>query len=122
MIESVHVEGFDALLCEVEKYSGRAVFILFSGSTSDQGVSWCPDCVAAEPVIQEYMKTVTYDLVFIHCGVGDRSFWKDQANVFRTSAKLKLKSVPTLMKWGTQMRLEEEQCLSTDLLAELFEE
>ena len=29
------------------------------------------------------------------------SSWKDKHNIFRTHEKLKLKSVPTLLKWGT---------------------
>ena len=33
--------------------------------------------------------------------------WKDKANIFRTHDKLKLKSVPTLLKWGTVSHLED---------------
>jgi len=122
MVDSIHVEGFDAFMTEVAKHDGKTVFVLFSGSSENGGESWCSDCVTADPVIENYLKFVDYDLVFIHCGVGGRDFWKDKKNIFRTNSTLKLKSVPTLLKWGTPMRLEEDQCASVDLLEELFEE
>merc|ERR1712227_13456 len=115
MFESVHVEGFDAFMFEVGKHAGKPVFVLFSGSKDKDGVSWCPDCVTADPVIEEHIKIVEYDFVFIHCGVGERAYWKDQSNIFRTHQKLRLKSVPTLIKWGTSMRLEEMQCANTQM-------
>ena len=46
-------------------------------------MSWCPDCVTAEPVVAAALDGVDDDLVLIHCAVGQRTFWKDQANVFR---------------------------------------
>ena len=60
------------------------MFVLFSGSVdAASGVSWCPDCVTADPVVAAALKEVDDDLVFVHCSVGQRAFWKDQSNVFR---------------------------------------
>ena len=60
------------------------MFVLFCGSLdAASGVSWCPDCVTAEPVVAAALDGVDDDLVLIHCAVGQRTFWKDQANVFR---------------------------------------
>ena len=60
------------------------LFVLFSGSIdSASGKSWCPDCVTADPVVAEALKDLDDDLVLVHCAVGQRSFWKDQNNVFR---------------------------------------
>ena len=65
------------------------VFVLFSGSVdATSGVSWCPDCVAADPVIAAALKQVEDDVVFVHCAVGQRGFWKDQSNVFRCDVAL----------------------------------
>ena len=33
-----------------------------------------------------------------------------------------LKSVPTLLKWETQQRLEEAQCADSDLVSMIFKE
>ena len=60
---------------------------------------------------------------FLYVGVGDRTFWKDQSNIFRTSPLTKLKSVPTLFKWGSpENRLEEEKCAKPDFVSMLLEE
>ncbi|ROT84198.1 hypothetical protein C7M84_022620 [Penaeus vannamei] len=62
-----------------------------------------PDCVTAEPVVKGAVdKAAPEDAVFIYVGVGGRDFWKDPNCVFRTDARTKLKSVPTLMKYGTR--------------------
>jgi len=118
MIERIKVEGYHAFMSEIDRLKPRVVYALFSGSKDANGKSWCPDCVTAEPVVYGALEDAPSDAVFIYCGVGERNFWKDQQNVFRTA--LKLKSVPTLMKWGSPVKLEEEQCASKDLVEELF--
>jgi len=112
-VKELHVEGYDALVkligenpvCKTDR-----LFVLFSGSIDPaSGKSWCPDCVTADPVVAEALKGVDEDLVLIHCAVGQRAFWKDQNNVFRTDPKLRLKGVPTLLNWHEpEKRLVEE--------------
>jgi len=121
-VEKIAVEGCDAFFTEVEKHNGKTVYVMFSGSKTSDGKSWCPDCVTAEPVVNAQLDQVTSDIVYIYCGVGERAFWKDKTNVFRTNPKLKLTSVPTLIKWKTPMRLTEAECASKDLVADIFEE
>ncbi|CAI9551749.1 unnamed protein product [Staurois parvus] len=52
----VKVHGYEEYCREVEKYRGRTVFALFCGDKNEDGVSWCPDCVKAEPLIRGEMK------------------------------------------------------------------
>lgn len=94
----------------------------FSNSLS--GKSWCPDCVVAQPIVESTMeKESKTPINFLYVGVGDRTFWKDQSNIFRTSPLTKLKSVPTLFKWGSpENRLEEEKCAKPDFVSMLLEE
>ena len=120
MVIEVHVEGLDNYKKAADEHKGKVIFVLFSGSTDSEGNNWCPDCVAADPVIQKCLSSAPDDAVFIHCGVGDRTFWKDQTNSFRTDPELKLKSVPTLIVLGKSQRLEEEQCAKEDLVKMLF--
>ena len=124
MVQKVEVEGFDAFVEQVEKHkaSGKPIFVLFSGSKDANGKSWCPDCVVAEPVVKAALEKAPEDAAFIYVGVGGRDFWKDRSNVFRTDARTKLNSVPTLMKFGGPQRLEEEQCAKADMVEMLFEE
>ena len=92
--------------------------ILFSGK------SWCPDCVTAEPVIESTLqKEAKEPTNYLYVGVGGRDFWKDPNCIFRTDPMTKLKSVPTLFKWGNpQNRLEEEKCAKPDFVAMLFDD
>lgn len=120
MAKEVHVEGYEALQKQVDVHKGHPIFVLFSGSVGPDGQSWCPDCVIADPVIKESLHAAPKDAVVIHCGVGDRPFWKDQKNVFRT--KLRINCVPTLIKWGEQKRLEDADCAKKDLVVMLFED
>jgi hypothetical protein len=60
---------------------------------------------------------------YLYVGVGDRTFWKDPNCIFRADPSTKLKSVPTLFKWGaSQERLEEEKCANPDMISMLFED
>ena len=48
--------------------------------------------------------------------------WKDSNCIFRTDNRLKLTCVPTLMKWGTSMRLLDNQCGDRETVEMLFED
>ncbi|KAK7070649.1 hypothetical protein SK128_022704 [Halocaridina rubra] len=124
MVQKVEIEGFDAFIEQVDKFkpSGKPIFVLFSGSKDANGKSWCPDCVVAEPVVKGALDKAPDDAIFLYVGVGPRDFWKDRNNVFRTDARTKLKSVPTLMLFGGPQRLEEEQCAKADMVEMLFED
>lgn len=65
------VSGYDALL---EAVAGKSppVFVLFCGSKDATGQSWCPDCVAAEPVVAAAAKALPATATLVHCDVGDR--------------------------------------------------
>ncbi|XP_048780331.2 thioredoxin domain-containing protein 17-like [Ostrea edulis] len=120
MVKKIHVEGLDAYQKAVAENEGKTIFALFSGSTDADGNNWCPDCVSADPVVMRNLKHAEEDAVFIHCGVGDRDFWKDQSNAFRKEPSLQLKCVPTLLRVGKKQRLEEGQCANDDLVQMLF--
>ncbi|CAL1537049.1 unnamed protein product [Lymnaea stagnalis] len=121
MVRSITVEGYEALKKALTEVQGP-VFILFSGSPDDSGVSWCPDCVKADPVIERNLDRAPEDSTLIHCLVGDRTFWKDPNNEFRKDPQFLVKCVPTLLKFGSPQKLEEEQCCKDDLIRMLFEE
>ncbi|KAL4223905.1 Thioredoxin domain-containing protein 17 [Mactra antiquata] len=118
----IEVEGYNNFNTAVSENQGKTVFALFTGSHDANGRSWCPDCVAADPVIEASLSKLPMDSVFIKCSVGDRAYWKNQQNDFRIDPKLRLKSVPTLLKLGEPQRLEEEQCAKSDLVEMVFSE
>ncbi|KAG9485928.1 hypothetical protein GDO78_008815 [Eleutherodactylus coqui] len=95
----VKVHGYEEYCRELEKHKGKPVFTLFCGDKNEQGVSWCPDCVKAEPVIRKELANLPEGSTFIYCLVGERAYWKDPNNEFKKN--LKLTGVPTLCKVGT---------------------
>ncbi|XP_059171955.1 thioredoxin domain-containing protein 17-like [Physella acuta] len=121
MVRLLTVHGYEALTKTLNGMKG-SVFVLFSGSPDESGVSWCPDCTKAEPVINRNLDKAPEDAVLIHCHVGDRDYWKNMNNEFRKDPKLKVKCVPTLVRIGSPHRLEESECAKDDLVEMLFED
>jgi len=118
-------EGMDELkkMIAAEQGGDRDIFVLFTGKADPTtGDSWCPDCVAADPVIEKCVPEISDENVFIVCVVGDRPTWKDPKCIFRTDPDTKLKGIPTLVKWGTKGRLNSDECAKADLVSMLFTE
>ncbi|KAL3454243.1 hypothetical protein BJX65DRAFT_263049 [Aspergillus insuetus] len=74
-------------------------FIAFLASVDPAtGKPWCPDVVAALPVLHETFSAEHAPLVaFVE--VGQKPEWKDLSNNFRT--KWKLSAVPSLVRFET---------------------
>ncbi|XP_066931868.1 thioredoxin domain-containing protein 17-like [Clytia hemisphaerica] len=118
-------ESVTELLSLIEKECKDAsnIFVLCTGSEDPTtGKSWCPDCVKAEPVIENCLKSSKDTDVFIVAIAGDRPIWKNPDNEFRKHPKTLLKSIPTLIKWGTPERLSEGQCSDANLVSMMLEE
>ncbi|XP_005987558.1 thioredoxin domain-containing protein 17 [Latimeria chalumnae] len=118
--EEVNVCGFEGFMEAVEQHKDKQIFAYFSGSKNEQGVSWCPDCVRAEPVVHGELGHMPEGSVFIYCQVGEKPYWKNPNNEFRE--KLNLTGVPTLLKYGTQKKLVEAECFKADLVQMLLSE
>lgn len=116
-------EGHDALseILKESKDKASRIFLLFSGNEKD-GKSWCPDCVAAKPIIQKNYEYLKEGDLFITVYVGERDVWKDKTNIFRTDDNFKVTGVPTLLLYGTEKRLVEPQCANSNLIKMLFED
>jgi len=119
MVKEITTEGFEELESCLKKLEKQTVFVLFTGTPDANGASWCPDCVIAEPVIHKSLTFLPLDATFIHARVGERTFWKDHNNPFRT--KMGITCIPTLVKWGKMKRLEDPQCADLELLKMLYE-
>ncbi|XP_067866478.1 thioredoxin domain-containing protein 17 [Heterodontus francisci] len=117
---SVEVCGYDEFMKVVEANKGKTIFAYFTGSKDANGLSWCPDCTTAEPIVRAELSKLPEGSVFIYCQTGDRPYWKNPENNFRT--KLKVTAVPTLMKYGTPQKLVEEELFVPELVHMLFTE
>ena len=83
MVEKV--EGFPAFEEKLFELlaAGGDIFVMFSGSKTAAGESWCPDCVAAKPVVTKSLANAVTRIRFLYVVVGDRATWKDSQCNFR---------------------------------------
>ncbi|XP_063677095.1 thioredoxin domain-containing protein 17-like [Bolinopsis microptera] len=123
VVKHVKVSGFTEYLRAVQQYKDSSLHLLtlFTGSVDSEGKSWCPDCNVADPVIEEALNSAPECTCIITVQI-DRTTWKDRNNSFRKSEDLKLTSVPTLIKVGTDKRLVESQCAKLSLVQMLLED
>ncbi|KAJ1727436.1 hypothetical protein LPJ61_004569 [Coemansia biformis] len=92
----------------------RNVFVLFFGREQPaSGVSWCPDCVIADPIVRRAIAKVEGSLL-LEVPVDPRSDAASPANVFRERKDVRLDRVPALLRWTaagpSQRRLVEDEC------------
>ena len=75
-----------------------AAFLVFGGTQPDTGVSWCPDCTVADPVLRGTIARLRPDLTVHECPVAARSDWKgNAAHPYRLHAGLRISRIPTLI-------------------------
>ncbi|CAI4228897.1 unnamed protein product [Auanema sp. JU1783] len=106
-LEKKSVAGIEALRELLKELSARRTFVYFTGSHVD-GKSWCPDCVASDPVVSRVLEEKAVqdlDAVFVSCHVGLRDYWKDPRCPFRTESDLKLNCIPSLIEYNTNARI-----------------
>ncbi|KAF8937783.1 hypothetical protein BGZ47_008861 [Haplosporangium gracile] len=106
VIEDIH----RAIGTAVEEHKDKDVFVYFYASIDPAtGKSWCPDCVTAGPIIEEYFSKID-NAVLIDAPVGDRPKWKDPNHFLRHDSVVKITAVPTLVHWSTKSQLVENDC------------
>lgn len=117
---------FEKLLSEAEtnsKQSNTPLFLLFTGAKNPStGVSWCPDCVRADPVIESELSLLKEGYTILICDV-DREEYRSKEYVFRKDPRINLKCVPTLIKLSNgkvSASLNDSQSQISDLVKELI--
>jgi hypothetical protein len=124
------VTSYDSLLrlLEEQKSAYKKRVVLFTGSKDAAGVSWCPDCNVADPIIKKCLDNYEAEepgdaskTLFVTALVGERSIWKDQNNAWR-KGKFAVRSVPTLALDGSAIKLEENQLLDEENVKMLLQE
>eukprot|EP01036_Dinobryon_divergens_P036273 gene36273-47206_t len=92
----------------------KPLLIAFLGEkVSSTDKSWCPDCVAAEPIIQTSLQSMIPGCVYLECIVKREEYKGNPQYVYRQLPGIELKCVPTLIHWkGDQCvaRLDDSQC------------
>lgn len=124
-IECITPDNFDSKLIEAEGLMislNKPLYILFTGSKVLSGKSWCPDCVAAEPLILSVLSSIEIGCIILRCLV-DREPYRNKDYPYRLNPLLHITCVPTLMKWENKKyiaRLNDSQSQDITLIMELI--
>ncbi|MCS6969770.1 MAG: DUF953 domain-containing protein [Planctomycetota bacterium] len=75
-----------------------ALFLFFGSEDPATGVSWCPDCVLADPVLRATIAAVAPELTVYECPVGPRAAWKGvETHPYRQHPAFRVQRIPTLV-------------------------
>ncbi|XP_019186981.1 PREDICTED: thioredoxin-like protein Clot [Ipomoea nil] len=98
---------------KAEAPKNKANLILFLADIEPStSLSWCPDCVRAEPVIYKKLEASSDDVALLKAYVGDRPTWRNPQHPWRVDPNFNLKGVPTLIRWedgAVKGRLEDHE-------------
>ncbi|XP_047163988.1 thioredoxin-like protein Clot [Vigna umbellata] len=109
------VSSFDGVFEKFrsEAAENKANLILFLADKDPAtSLSWCPDCVRAEPVIYKKLEASSDDIALLRAYVGDRPTWRNPKHPWRVEPRFKLTGVPTLIRWDNDTikgRLEDHE-------------
>lgn len=96
-----------------EAANNKANLILFLADNDPAtSLSWCPDCVRAEPMIYKKLEECGEDVALLRAYVGDRPTWRTPQHPWRIDSRFQLKGVPTLIRWendAVAARLEDNE-------------
>ncbi|KAL7083537.1 hypothetical protein ACP275_14G170000 [Erythranthe tilingii] len=104
-------EVFEKFRSEAANHKANLILFLADKEPSTN-LSWCPDCVRAEPVIYKKLESSPDDVVLLRAYVGDRPTWRNPVHPWRTDSSFKLRGVPTLIRWedgAVKARLEDHE-------------
>ncbi|KAI4333174.1 hypothetical protein L6164_018012 [Bauhinia variegata] len=96
------VSSFDGVFEKFrsEAPNNKANLILFLADKDPAtNLSWCPDCVRAEPVINKKLEASSDNIALLKAYVGDRPTWRNPQHPWRVDTRFKLTGVPTLIRW-----------------------
>lgn len=118
--------AFDAAVAAAKAATPDATFVLLTGAPADgaSGASWCPDCNDAKPVLEPVFAEAgaAGDVTLVECSIPRAGYSGVPTHPYRVHPALKLKGVPTLIKWGAGRKtgeLVEAQCADKALVREL---
>ncbi|KAJ9174438.1 hypothetical protein P3X46_013081 [Hevea brasiliensis] len=102
---------FEKFRSEAPKNKANLILFLADKDPSTN-LSWCPDCVRAEPVIYKKLEASSDDIALLRAYVGDRTTWRNPQHPCRVDSRFKLTGVPTLVSWENDAikgRLEDNE-------------
>merc|ERR1712086_1209126 len=126
-VQSVTEDELDEAIKIATENKKRIFVCLFASfKEDDPEVRWCPDCVAAEPVIDEALVTSAAECHLIKVDI-TRNSWKVEpgpAHPYR-SEPFQAGGIPTLLVLGAdgavEKRFGEEECCKLEVMKAIFQ-
>lgn len=113
--------SFDKEL-DLATVTNKPTFLYFTGAkNANNGLSWCPDCTRAEPIVNEIFSEV--DCNFLEFNV-IREDYRSEDYIYRKDSRIQLKCVPTLILWknGKSIAtLNDSQCQKKDIVKDILD-
>jgi len=112
----------------LQTYTSSLVFVLVTGEKDEGGVSWCPDCVTAEPHILGALRTIAEsgrDVVLVECPVVRSEYKGNPSYPYRLDPHLAINDIPSLLRWGKTkpvIKLQGDQLDSTETILSLVDD
>ena len=110
------------------KDSGRVVLIFTGGNDLATGKNWCPDCIAAKPLIEKCVEMIVKEeaaIVLIGIVLPRESWVGRSDHPFKKDAVFKARGVPTMLLWQDGqilLRIDDQKDFENpDLMAQFFD-
>ncbi|XP_065207830.1 thioredoxin domain-containing protein 17-like [Planococcus citri] len=127
MVERYSATSYNEWVRQILRLSEthQRIVVVFCGALDENGLSWCPDCRNALPVIEDAIQNTAVPNVrsaYLFVGI-QRDEWKNPNNYYKMDNHLKLTNVPTIICWDRGKlvaRLVEEDCAIPEMVSPLF--
>ena len=116
VVELTDERRLDEVLTAAEagRPAGARVYVLVEGARDPAtGISWCSDCVTAEPVIERVFAEAKERVSLVRAEVQRAAYKGNAQHPFRTHPQLQLQRIPTLYRF--KAGLVEDQLIETEL-------
>ncbi len=91
-------QALEQALAHCREAGEEALFLFFGSEDPVSGVSWCPDCVTADPLLRTACGLLRPEVVLHECPVGTRGEWRDRSeHPYRQHPVWHLERIPTLV-------------------------
>lgn len=116
MISRHKVDSYEDFQNLMKTLENKLVIVYFTSY-------WCPFCEITWPTLDANLeKHHKQDFHFVRVEIGDPHTWRDKQNPYRIDPKIKLKMLPSVLKWNSHKKLEGDHCRNHDTLDMLYEE
>ena len=103
IFQTLSAEDLENKIKDIEsKHSGKPIFILFYAEKTD-GISWCPDCRRAEPIIISALEKLCPNSILVVVNV-NKAEYKSSTNYSYREEPFLLKCVPTFSRYFYSVR------------------